>query len=95
MWEDPANKSGGKWMIRVKKGLSSHYWEDLLLAIIGEQFDVGHELCGAVLSIRSGEDIISVWNKNSENIEATNKIRSYNVLMRHTSVILLMFASLL
>lgn len=62
-------------MIRVKKVLSSHYWEELILAIIGEQFDVGHELCGAVLSIRNGEDIISIWNKNTDNLEATNKIR--------------------
>jgi len=45
-WEDPANKAGGKWMVRLKtKGLTSRYWEELVLAIIGEQFDVGHEIC--------------------------------------------------
>ena len=47
-WEDPANKQGGKWMIRLKKGLASSYWEEIVLAIIGEQFDVGNEICGAV-----------------------------------------------
>ena len=47
-WEDPANKNGGKWMVRLKKGLASRYWEDTVLAIVGEQFDVGHEICGAV-----------------------------------------------
>lgn len=62
-------------MVRVRKGLTSTYWEDLLLAIIGEQFDVGHEICGAVLSVRNENDIISVWNKNADNTEATNKIR--------------------
>lgn len=35
-------------MIRLKKGLASHYWEEIVLAIIGEQFDVGNEICGAV-----------------------------------------------
>ena len=74
-WEDPANNSGGKWMVRLKKGLASRYWEELVLAIIGEQFDVGQEICGAVVSVRNSEDIISVWNKNSDNKEATNKIR--------------------
>lgn len=74
-WEDAANNNGGKWMVRLKKGLASRYWEELVLAIIGEQFDVGHEICGAVVSVRNSEDIISVWNRNSDNKEATNKIR--------------------
>jgi translation initiation factor 4E len=74
-WEDPVNHEGGKWMIRLKKGIASHYWENLLMAIIGEQFDVGDEVCGAVVSVRNNEDIISVWNKNADNKEATNAIR--------------------
>ena len=59
------------------------------MAIIGEQYDVGNEICGAVLSIRFQEDIISIWNRNagkctdfvhvtdsfSDNHEATMKIR--------------------
>lgn len=63
VWEDPANCKGGKWIIRLKKGLSTRIWENLLMAIIGEQFLVGDELCGAVCSIRNQEDIISLWNK--------------------------------
>lgn len=39
VWEDPLNLSGGKWIIRLKKGVSDRLWEDLVLAIIGEQFD--------------------------------------------------------
>lgn len=74
-WEDPQNKAGGKWMIRLKKGIASRYWEDIILAIIGEQFDVGSEVCGAVLSVRSNEDIVSIWNKSADNLEAVNKIR--------------------
>ncbi|CAD6189111.1 unnamed protein product [Caenorhabditis auriculariae] len=75
VWEDPANIKGGKWIIRLKKGLSSRYWENLLLAIIGEQFNVGNEICGAVCSIRNQEDIISLWNKTAEHVEVTSRIR--------------------
>lgn len=75
VWEDPQNKAGGKWMIRLKKGIASRYWEDIILAIIGEQFDVGSEVCGAVLSVRNNEDIVSIWNKTADNLEAVNKIR--------------------
>jgi translation initiation factor 4E len=64
VWEDEANKRGGKWIVRLKKGVADRYWEDLLLAIIGDQFlEAGDEVCGAVLSVRSGEDVLSVWTK--------------------------------
>ncbi|SAM07737.1 hypothetical protein [Absidia glauca] len=75
MWEDAANIQGGKWIVRVKKGLASRYWENLVMAIIGDQFDVQDEICGAVLSIRNSEDIISVWNKTSANGRINLKIR--------------------
>lgn len=64
VWEDEANKKGGKWIVRLKKGVANRYWEDLLLAIIGDQFlEAGEEVCGAVLSVRGGEDVLSVWTK--------------------------------
>lgn len=75
MWEDEANRDGGKWIIRLKKGLAHRFWEELLLAIVGEQFDVGDELCGCVLSCRFSEDIISVWNKTSLNRKGCLAIR--------------------
>lgn len=64
MWEDEANKKGGKWVVRLKKGVADRYWEDLLLAIIGDQFaEASDEVCGAVLSVRSGEDVLNVWTR--------------------------------
>lgn len=75
LWEDDANKDGGKWIIRLKKGISPRCWEYLILAIIGEQFFVGNEICGAVISIRPYEDIISVWNRISSDRTLTDKIR--------------------
>lgn len=65
VWEDDENRKGGKWIMRLKKGVADRYWEDLQMAIIGDQFaEAGEEVCGAVLSVRSGEDVLSVWTKN-------------------------------
>lgn len=75
LWEDEANKAGGKWIVRLKKGLASRCWEDLILAILGEQFMVGEEICGAVVSVRFQEDIISVWNKTASDQHTTIRIR--------------------
>ncbi|XP_016347593.1 eukaryotic translation initiation factor 4E type 2-like isoform X1 [Sinocyclocheilus anshuiensis] len=75
MWEDDANKSGGKWIIRLRKGLASRCWENLILAMLGEQFMVGEEICGAVVSVRFQEDIISIWNKTASDQATTARIR--------------------
>eukprot|EP01088_Endostelium_zonatum_P018522 TRINITY_DN5979_c0_g2_i1.p1 TRINITY_DN5979_c0_g2~~TRINITY_DN5979_c0_g2_i1.p1 ORF type:complete len:225 (+),score=51.79 TRINITY_DN5979_c0_g2_i1:58-732(+) len=74
-WEDEANSKGGKWILHIKKGLASKYWEDLLLAFIGEQFPHGDEVCGVVVSVRYLEDIISVWSRNADNKDARFAIR--------------------
>lgn len=39
VWEDRLNISGGKWIIRLRKGVADRLWEDLVLAVIGDQFD--------------------------------------------------------
>ncbi|KAM6920795.1 eukaryotic translation initiation factor 4E type 2 isoform 3-T3 [Lycodopsis pacificus] len=75
MWEDDANKMGGKWIIRLRKGLASRCWENLILAMLGEQFMVGEEICGAVVSVRFQEDIISIWNKTAGDQATTARIR--------------------
>jgi len=89
IWEDDANKLGGKWMIRLKKGLASRFWEQLIIAIVSEQFndddddddEIGggsddDEICGAVLSMRHSEDILSVWNRTATgNVHDNLKIR--------------------
>ncbi len=74
MWEDPANKRGGKFTVRLRKGFASRYWEDLLLAVVGEQFGVGNELCGIGVSLRYNEDILSVWNATADDHLAKKQI---------------------
>lgn len=64
IWEDEENKKGGKWIVRLKKGVADRYWEDLVLAMVGDQFrEASEEVCGAVLSVRNGEDILSIWTR--------------------------------
>ena len=81
VWEDEANVHGGKWTIRLRKGVCTRYWEDLLLAIIGDAFyEVNEDFCGLVLSVRSHEDILSVWTRNdshgSKNLYIKKLIRT-------------------
>ncbi|TPX57161.1 hypothetical protein PhCBS80983_g04012 [Powellomyces hirtus] len=73
IWED--NLNGGKWIVRLKKGLASRYWESLVMAMIGDQFDVGGEICGAVISIRHSEDILSLWNQSADDGRVNLRIR--------------------
>lgn len=75
MWEDPTNAAGGKWMLRLKKGMSSRVWEDVLLAVVGDAFHVGDEICGVVLVTKNGEDVLSVWNKHAHAKDLTTRIR--------------------
>ncbi|KAK5694672.1 hypothetical protein LTR97_009262 [Elasticomyces elasticus] len=66
VWEDEENRKGGKWTMKLKKGVVDRYWEDLLLAMIGDQFgEASDEVCGAVVSIRQGEDVFGIWTKNN------------------------------
>ena len=36
MWEDENCKNGGRWTFKVPKSHTNKYWEDLVIAMIGE-----------------------------------------------------------
>lgn len=38
-----------------------------LLAMIGEQFEHGDVVCGAVINVRGRQEKISLWTKNASN----------------------------
>ncbi|KAF7326287.1 Translation initiation factor eIF4e [Mycena kentingensis (nom. inval.)] len=38
VWEDPANIHGGKWVLRVRKGVADRIWESLVCAVVGDGF---------------------------------------------------------
>ncbi|XP_008775281.1 eukaryotic translation initiation factor 4E-1-like [Phoenix dactylifera] len=64
-WEDPVCANGGKWTISCSRGKSDTFWLHTLLAMIGEQFDYGDEICGAVVSVRGKQEKIALWTKNA------------------------------
>jgi translation initiation factor 4E len=57
---------GGKWSAHLRKNVSARLWEQILLALIGDAFsDIGEdEVTGVTLNIKSGEDVLSIWNKH-------------------------------
>lgn len=66
IWEDKENKEGGKWVLRLKKGVADRYWEEILFAAIGAQLcDDSSQVNGVVLSVRNGEDVISIWTAST------------------------------
>lgn len=75
MWEDPENIRGGKWILRLRKNKVNRAWENVCMAMLGEQFLVGSEICGIVLSTQYPEDLLSVWNRTATDVGSTNRIR--------------------
>lgn len=79
MWEHKANRLGGKISIRLKKGTVSQMWEDLLLALVGDQFDAAEAICGVVASVRFKDnerkrDMLSVWIRDERQVAARDRI---------------------
>ncbi|XP_067000039.1 eukaryotic translation initiation factor 4E1-like [Anabrus simplex] len=70
MWEDEANKNGGRWLVNLDKKQRGQeldrIWLELLLGLIGEAFDEhGEEVCGAVINIRAKGDKIGLWTADA------------------------------
>uniref|UniRef100_A0A182PDP8 eIF-4F 25 kDa subunit n=1 Tax=Anopheles epiroticus TaxID=199890 RepID=A0A182PDP8_9DIPT len=67
MWEDEANKHGGRWTVNMNKRLSDKYWLDTVLCLIGEAFDHSDQICGATVNVRQKIDKISIWTADYDN----------------------------
>eukprot|EP00697_Spironema_sp_BW2_P004044 gnl/Spiro4/15445_TR8313_c0_g1_i1.p1 gnl/Spiro4/15445_TR8313_c0_g1~~gnl/Spiro4/15445_TR8313_c0_g1_i1.p1 ORF type:complete len:226 (-),score=33.21 gnl/Spiro4/15445_TR8313_c0_g1_i1:100-777(-) len=69
LWEDPNNANGGMWTVRISKDDSEYSWEQLVLAVIGEQFqdvlDPRDDIQGVTVSVRQNDNILIIWNKNA------------------------------
>ncbi|XP_047020719.1 eukaryotic translation initiation factor 4E1-like [Helicoverpa zea] len=65
-WEDPANQSGGRWLIILDGEKAAHVdaiWLDTVLVLIGETFEHVDDVCGVVCNIRA-KHRIAVWMRN-------------------------------
>ncbi|XP_072383182.1 eukaryotic translation initiation factor 4E-1A-like isoform X1 [Diabrotica undecimpunctata] len=78
MWEDDANKRGGRWLLSLEKKQRNNdldrYWLDIILCLIGEAFENSEEICGAVVNIRQKGDKIAVWTADARNNAAVLEI---------------------
>ncbi|KAK4879503.1 hypothetical protein RN001_007649 [Aquatica leii] len=78
MWEDDANKRGGRWLISLDKKQRSNdldrFWLDIILCLIGEAFENSDEVRGATVNIRSKGDKIGLWTGDANNSTALLEI---------------------
>ncbi|EFA84126.1 hypothetical protein PPL_03199 [Heterostelium album PN500] len=75
VWEDPENQNGGKFVIKVRRNYTSKWWEDLLLAFVGEQIDGGDTINGIVISFRTADNsLIGIWNKDCNDNDSKERI---------------------
>lgn len=73
--QDDQNASGAHFNLKLRKRLVSKLWEDLVLAIVGNQFPFGEEVCGAMVSVRPRCDVLQLWVRDQNNDVALTKIR--------------------
>ena len=79
MWEDDANKNGGRWLINLERKQRQsdldHFWLEILLCMIGEGFnEYSDDICGAVVNIRGKMDKIAVWTGDARSQAAVLEI---------------------
>eukprot|EP01017_Pseudomicrothorax_dubius_P037654 TRINITY_DN5549_c0_g2_i2.p2 TRINITY_DN5549_c0_g2~~TRINITY_DN5549_c0_g2_i2.p2 ORF type:complete len:219 (+),score=72.83 TRINITY_DN5549_c0_g2_i2:50-706(+) len=78
MWEDEANKDGGKFFLRVHKPFVNRFWEDLILGFIGEQCDNNDLICGLIVQVRDNEAKIDIWTKDiTDNLPIRENIANW------------------
>lgn len=68
MWEDNANKQGGRWLLNVDKKTNDidRYWLEVLMCMVGEAFDeYSDEVCGATVNVRPRADKIGIWTADA------------------------------
>ncbi|KAF9148011.1 Eukaryotic translation initiation factor 4E type 2 [Mortierella sp. AD010] len=88
MWEDTANKHGGKWSIQLPRNKTMNdidgIWLNTMLACIGEAFEHENEVCGVVVSVRRAFFRIALWTRSSDNQSVAMSIGT--TLKRETGI---------
>jgi len=80
MWEDPANKDGGRWMFLLKsadKDYLDQCWIDLCLMLISESCFRSDQIRGIVISNRHKFCKLSIWTADRKNTTAIQDIGLY------------------
>jgi translation initiation factor 4E len=66
MWEEEANKVGGKVTLKLKKDMSNYIWDELVLRLIGNSYPEvdNNEINGVMFSVKKDFNIIQIWFRN-------------------------------
>jgi len=87
IWEDDDNVNGGYWKLKVPKLHTATVWRELVLACIGEQFEeecfATDEVTGISVSVREREDLIQIWNGDSQHADKATIIQKVKKLVPH------------
>lgn len=76
VWEDPALAKGSRFQLKSEKSHTSKYWEDLLLAVIGEQIGTKSQMiAGLVLNLKPQFDKIGIWFTDCDDGEEIARIK--------------------
>ncbi|RUS19411.1 hypothetical protein BC937DRAFT_87523 [Endogone sp. FLAS-F59071] len=69
IWEDPKNEDGGAYNFRIIKKDSPVGWREILMLLIGEQFEdclsADDSVCGVSVSTRYMSDNFQIWTANA------------------------------
>ena len=76
MWEDENCQDGGRWVLRVPKTHANLYWEDLVLAMIGEQFTDENEILGMIIAVKPSYSNISIWHRHGNDEAIMERIKA-------------------
>lgn len=79
MWEDDANKNGGRWLINLDKKQRNTdldgCWLEILLCMIGEGFnEYSEDICGAVVNVRARQDKLALWTGDANSSQSIMEI---------------------
>ena len=75
VWEDPKLADGARFQLKCPKSHCSKYWEDLLLAMVGEQFPEDF-VAGMVLNLKPQFDKIGIWITDCNNEKAIAQLKA-------------------
>ena len=75
VWEDPAFVNGCQLEIKSQKQQTSKFWEDLILAMMGEQFEEENFIAGMVMKLKPQFDKIAIWMVDASNEKAIKSVK--------------------
>ena len=71
-WDDPANRPGGRWIVRREREQLDEAWLELLFYLLGEHGGhvLAREVNGVVVSARKKGDKVAVWLGDARHLAA-------------------------